>query len=338
MSSPARKSQYLAYMMLYGLLAFVIPVWADSISGTYVGKASNAAFLIQVVKTSDGHLTGRYEEVDLRPDGKLDNLSDTIEGATDGHTFAAKIGSILGMAVSGTIEGATLNLNGGSNFRRTLVKSGEDEFRTHVAFLTNQSNQINTANAQRDEARRRALFEAARVSKLQSLTQQMSDFTSSAEASLERAKHAEDRYRAITGKMHDSLAKEREISGNDTQSYVRRNNIAISIDHAGIDADHIHIEVGWSANSFDSGSKQLQTSSAEASKACGRPGAGLSGPTPSGRPDWWAACDRFTAAANKFGPRMAAVRAGYINLERTWKKEREEQKSIMQTAQASVRL
>ena len=57
---------------------------AEGLSGTFVGKASNGAFLVQLVETGDGHLTGRYEQVLLQPGGKIDDMNAVITGAADG--------------------------------------------------------------------------------------------------------------------------------------------------------------------------------------------------------------------------------------------------------------
>jgi hypothetical protein len=105
-----------------------------------VGKGDNGAFLVQIVQTADGHLTGRYEQVVLQPDGKLDDLNASVTGATDGRTVAITIKPSELLAgsfpVSGTVDGHLLHLTGGgngSNLTLNLVKSDEADFRTETA-------------------------------------------------------------------------------------------------------------------------------------------------------------------------------------------------------------
>src|SRR5258708_37456587 len=106
-------------IVCWALILGVSPALADDISGTYVGKGSNAAILVQIVGTSDGHLTGRYEQVVLQANGALADTNATIIGAIDGQTVVVTIkpaeflsGTI---AASGTIEGSFLHLTGGGN-------------------------------------------------------------------------------------------------------------------------------------------------------------------------------------------------------------------------------
>jgi len=65
-------------------LAAAGPTFAEGISGTYVGKGTNGAYLVQIVQTSDGHLTGRYAQVLLQAGGRLQEVNASISGASDG--------------------------------------------------------------------------------------------------------------------------------------------------------------------------------------------------------------------------------------------------------------
>ena len=111
--SPTMKSLPHQNSLLFWLILFVLIVTgtsalANGISGTYVGKGDNIAVLIQIVQTNDGNLTGRYEQVVLQPNGKIDDMNAAIVGATDGQTVAVTInpnGFLTGnIVVSGTIQ------------------------------------------------------------------------------------------------------------------------------------------------------------------------------------------------------------------------------------------
>jgi len=81
----------LRWIVLCVLLVTGTPASADGISGTYVEKGSDSALLIQIVETADRHLTGRYEQVILQPDGKLEDMNAVINGAADGQTLVGTL-------------------------------------------------------------------------------------------------------------------------------------------------------------------------------------------------------------------------------------------------------
>ena len=56
-----------------------------------MGKAPDIAFLVQMVETAGGRLTGRYEQTVLEPSGQLKQLIASITGASDGHTVVVTI-------------------------------------------------------------------------------------------------------------------------------------------------------------------------------------------------------------------------------------------------------
>jgi hypothetical protein len=125
-----------------GALAAAMPACAEGISGTYVGKGANGAFLVQIVQTSDGHLTGRYAQVLLQGGSKLEEMNASITGASDGHTVALMIKptEVLAgsLSLSGTLEGPLLHITGGgygNTLTLDLMKSDEADFRAQVANL-----------------------------------------------------------------------------------------------------------------------------------------------------------------------------------------------------------
>jgi hypothetical protein len=108
----------LRWLWLSLSLVAATPANADGISGTYVGQGSGSAFPVQIVQTLGGQLTGRYEQTVLQSGGRLDQMSASITGASDGHTVVVTIKpsefSADSIAASGTVEGSLLHLSGGS--------------------------------------------------------------------------------------------------------------------------------------------------------------------------------------------------------------------------------
>ena len=128
-----------------------MPAWAG-MSGTYVGKGLNLAIMIQIVETGGGSFTGRYEQVVLQADGKMEEMNATIAGVRDGGTVVAIIrGADLFAAsvpVSGTYQGGAFHLTGGAGLVLNLLSADEPGFRAQVAALNGRAGEIRGARAE----------------------------------------------------------------------------------------------------------------------------------------------------------------------------------------------
>ena len=331
------------WIFLCGLAMPIASASAEDISGTYIGKASNGAFLVQLVETGDGHLTGRYEQVLLQPGGKIDDMNAVVTGAVDGQTVVVTIkpseflsGTI---AASGTIEGRLLHLSGGGNggsLNLNLLRSDEADFRAQVALLTEQARQINNARLQQEAAQRKAKIEADQLANLQRLTQQMTVFTTKADAILPKFAPVEQRYHDITQRMRGALAREQSISGGG-QASVARGQISVAINQAAIQANQLHISVGSSYQTFDFDSGQLNRESAGATQGCrGAHPATDTAPIPVGYETRNAACLRFFDVVKDYQQRVSDLRAAFSKAETIWIAERREQDQIVQASNAAV--
>lgn len=338
-----RGNLRLLWPILGSLMVTGTPALADGISGTYVGKGDNSAFLVQIVQADDGHLTGRYEQVVLQPDGKIEDMNAAITGATDGKTVAATIkpSELLAgsFAVSGTIQGRVLHLTGGgngSNLTLNLLETNEADFRTQVAILTNKGNQISKTRTEQEAAQRQAKLEADWLASLQNLMQRMDAFTSKADVELTKFTPTEQHYRAITARMRTALAREQSIYGGG-QASVARGQISVAINQAAIEANQIHIGVGSSYQSFDFQAGQLQRESADAGQGChGAHAATDSTPVPVQYRARNAACLRFSDVAKEYEQRVSDLRAAFSKAEAIWQAERHEQEQIVQASNTAV--
>lgn len=83
-------------------------------SGIFVATEARRVTLIQLVETADHHLTGRFEEVSVGPDGTVDSVVTAIDGAAskDELTVMLKPVNFLdaGITMSGKVSGDTLTL------------------------------------------------------------------------------------------------------------------------------------------------------------------------------------------------------------------------------------
>jgi hypothetical protein len=322
-----RINQYLGGLILCGLTV-AGPARAD-MSGTYVGKGPNIAVLVQFVETSGGNLTGRYEQVVLQTDGKVEDMNATIAGARNGETVVATLKTAdffaAAIPVSGTFQGGVLHLTGGANSVLNLEKGDEADFRTQVATLNRRAGEIRDARAEAEANARQEKLEADRLSRLQNLTGRISAFSARADTSLPKFAPVEQQYRTITGRMRGGLARERSIYGGG-QAGVARGQLSVAINQLAIEANQIHINTHGSYQQFDFNSRQLTREAAEANGWCqGTVPVSLIG-----------ACQQFSDAQKNFARHVMALRAAYSQLEAVWTSERRDQDAIVQWAQGAV--
>jgi hypothetical protein len=307
-------------------------------SGTYVGNGKDIAVLVQLVETGDGHLAGRYEQVVLRPGGKVEDMNATLTGAADTHTVVLTLqpneflsGSLT---LSGTFQGGLLHLTGGgngANLTLNLVKGDEADFRAHVAALTELSAQTNAAQARREANERQAKLEADRLVALQNLTGQMIAFTAKADAALPKFPSREQQYHQFTTRMRAGLAREEAISGG-IQAGFARMQLSGAIGQAGGDAVQFHANVRSAYETFKFETDPLLNQSTEASGLCRGAHVTAEGdPSPVPEP-LNGACLRFFAADKDFRQRVVSLRDGHAHLETVWISEHRDQETIVHDA------
>jgi hypothetical protein len=309
--------------------------WTD-MSGTYVGKGPNLAVMVQIAETSGGNFTGRYEQVPLKPGGQIEDMNATIAGTRSGETVVAtlktsdlfSIGVPLGdffsvsVPLSGTYRGGVLHLSGGTNFVLNLTSGAESDFRTQVAALSTQGQQITDARAQREAARKQAELEADRDSKLQNLTGRLAAFITKADTMLPKFGPETQRYQAITERMRKGLARQRSIYGG-PQASVARSQISVALNQLAIDANQIYLNDQQSYRDYDFNSGQLSREAGEAAAWCQRAiPVSLS-----------SACPMFLDTQTQFAKRVSALRSAFADFGGVWTAERREQDAIVQASQ-----
>jgi len=151
------------FIIAAALLTSASTCSAASVSGIYLSKLSNHFLMIQMVKTPDGHVQGRLEEIILNGDGTLKDDTFPLDGAIDGDQITLKANELFGMgdSFSGTVDGTTLRLimNNGQN---TLFKSD-------MAGMSKAKADLQTAGINIIAGNQRAKAEAQRQADFQSL-------------------------------------------------------------------------------------------------------------------------------------------------------------------------
>ena len=311
---------------LVGLVA-ASPAYADGISGTYVGKGNYSAFLVQIVETAGGQLTGRYEQTVIGAHG-FDQMIGSITGASDGQTVVVTIKPNTNqlfssnITASGTIQGTLLHLSGGggdgSKIDLNLTKSDEAAYRTLVAALTGHSDAMNEERTRADQ-----------LAHLRDLTLSMLKYSTEADAHLAKFPPIEQRFQKITELMNAALARQQSIYG-DGQASVARGQIGVAINQTGGEAEQLHVglqaaeqEIGLKTQPLikDGLATYLRCKSEEAQQ-----NAGLQ-----------SACLEFREASIKFDESMKKLGHAFGQAEKVWVEEHRKQQNIIKASDVASR-
>ena len=310
--------------VIFGLLA-ASSANAGNISGTYVGTGSNSAFLVQIVEATGGQLTGRYEQTVLRSDGTLDRATETITGASDGHTIVVTIkppefGS-TGTPASGTLDGSTLHLTGGGGAKTidlTLLAADEGNYRTLVAALSDRGRRIIEARAQADQ-----------LSRLSELVKSMLAYAVAVDAQLAKFPPIESRYRSISELMSNALARQRSIYGGG-QASVARGQIDVAINQAANEAEQLHANMKDANRDIGAKTQSLVKSALEFNQIC-------QASEPQSNADLRFACQRFSDAKGKFKQGIETLGRAFDEAERVWVTEHRRQQDIIHASNVASR-
>ncbi|MGH7035727.1 MAG: hypothetical protein ACREFL_18505 [Stellaceae bacterium] len=295
-------------------------------SGTYVANGPTETVLVQIVETGGGSFSGRYEEVVLKADGRIEDTNATISGARDGETVVATIkpAGLLAVSepVSGKYRSGVLHLSGGTDFAIDLPPGTKAEFHARVAVLTAEGRRIADARTREQAAAKEAKLEWDRLSSLKNLTEQMIAFNRGADQMLPKFKPVEQRWRDITERMRGGLARQKSMY-REGQAALARAQITVALNQAAIDANQVHIGTQTSYQSFSFKSDQLSHEAAEDNAWCrGTVPDTLSVP-----------CVDFAKTNAAFVAHASLLKAAFSNLEDVWNTEKRKQEDIVQTSQ-----
>lgn len=110
--------------MLIGLLS-VQAGCGNDVSGSYVARSASAVYLLQLVSTPGGHVTGQLEISELGSDGKIDQDAMIVSGTIDGTTVDITLkphGIFLpAVPMSGTFRNDVLTVTIGAHEKTPLV-------------------------------------------------------------------------------------------------------------------------------------------------------------------------------------------------------------------------
>jgi hypothetical protein len=307
-------------------LVVASPAYADDISGTYVGTGANSAFLIQIVETAGGQLTGRYEQTLLEPSGgKLDQITFSMTGASNGQTIVVTMsGAQLlsgSITASGTIQGSLLHLSGsgtGGNVDLNLSKSDEVTYKMQVAKLSLRGRQVIESTAK-----------AELLARLSKLTQDMATDSGAIEAQLDKFPPIEQRFRVITEMMDTALARERSIFGSG-QASAAKGQIGVAINQGGVEAEQLHVSLQDAGRDMVA---KLQPLVSSANDLIGR----CTSNEMKSDAGYHAACTHLFKIGRTFQEDVEKLRAAFDHAEKVWIDEHAKQLAIIRAADFASR-
>ncbi len=326
---------------ILGLLAWTGVAFASGLSGTYVAESATSAFLVQIVETGNGQLTGRYEQFVLNPDGKTEDMSAQLTGAVNGQTVVVTIkpSGIFGgeIAASGAIRGDKLFLSAGAgkgNLNVSLHKSDESEFRAQVAALTAHGGQITGDNARRQFAQKKDEEVNRILGQTRAIEQKIEAFEQAANNRIPKFDETERRYRSYTSRMQTGLDRERGMVGG-WQAKTARGQMSVAISQVAVEAGVYHTNIQVAAGQVNYAINAIQGEIADAEKDCNGADLQVALAIPSLKSDaatTKAECDGFLGMLPDFRAASTGQAEAFNRLEAVWKQEKTKQDQLYQEA------
>jgi hypothetical protein len=284
---------------------------SSGLTGTYVARSGNQAFVLQVVETGS-QLTGRYEEFVAKPGGKFDDETFAFSAAVDGDRFAGTIKNtgILGatIPVSGEARADVLHLEGNSTFHVDMKRGDIADFRASVARMKGVA-----SVAQREAA-------------VGTLTARIEDFEAKLAKATARLPAMETHVVADTAHMSSGLDKELAIHG-DGQRTVARTQISLAIQRVRLDASQVRNAVDTDLLLLHGTSEQLVKEAALAHLSCAS--------NPASAPPL-ATCRRFLEVDSTLAKRIEEGKAAFAHFDEVWDRENASQVAIQKRADAAA--
>lgn len=312
-------------------IAVSAPAQAASISGTYVGKGPDMAVLLQLVETSDGQLTGRYQQVRLLPGPKIDQFNATVKGSVGGETVVLEVkptellaGTIV---MSGTIASSGLRLTGGGNgitVDLPLSKASEVEFKNQVAAFNSQISQITAARSLESDTKQ-----------LETVLKRMTAFSSRTDVELKKFPPIKERFQAQTRAMSTALTKQQSILQID-RTAVDRGQFNIAINQANVEFDQLRLSLQTARSDFEGKSGQLLQEAVSLHKKCQSPSDERESVTPS-MEAWKSLCRQLPSVGKNFSLQLKRLIEAFGQAEAVWQEESRKQTLIVKSSDTASR-
>lgn len=296
---------------------------AAGLTGTYVACSDMGAVLVQVVVTSDGRVTGRFEQSLVTDKGTVETRTAFLNGAADGPSAILTLTTekFLGgsTSVSAALSGEELVLTAkGTDLR--LRRGSMDGYREALTGL-----------AQSAEIVREAHDEAAALEQLRAFNVAAKAFAAETVDRLARFAPTEAAFRDATDRMRRGLAKERGIVGGDEAS-VARSQLSVAISQTEVEASATYGRVEAAKQSFASRASGLLQQWEGASTLCSNLGTLRN---PDSLPEWKSACADAEENSRVFQSHTRAMRDAFASIEAVWSQQHAMMVEIIRAAEAA---
>lgn len=114
---------------------------ASRISGTYVSHGPNFAEMLQLTQTDNGQLSGALSSVELKPEGNITSVQDSVTGVVDAEQLTLNVRSVplsflSGATIAGTVTGSSIQLQiidaKGNVTQDVFVRGTPTDFKAYV--------------------------------------------------------------------------------------------------------------------------------------------------------------------------------------------------------------
>ncbi|CAN7570204.1 hypothetical protein LJR016_004160 [Devosia sp. LjRoot16] len=314
--------RYLAVLLLV-CLAMIGGAKAGGLTGSYVARSDMGAVLVQLVETSDGHVTGRFEQSLVTDKGTVETRTASLNGAADGPSAVLTLTAeqFLGESatVSVTVSGEELVLTGkGMDLR--LRSGAVDDYRTALTGLALSAEIVRQSQAEDKALRELRAFSVA-----------AKKFAAETVDRLARFAPTEAAFRDATDRMRRGLAKERGIIGGDEAS-VARSQLSVAISQTEVEASAAYGRVEAAKQSFASGASGLLQQSEQVASRCSNL-APLR--NPDSLPEWKSACADADESLKALRSHIGSMQQAFASIEAVWLEQHGEMVELTRAAEAA---
>jgi hypothetical protein len=315
------------------------------VSGTYLVNDQGAICWLQLVRTPDNHLTGQLIASALKPDGQIERRSVALTGAVNGENVSLTGGGLFGLSTttfSGTFEGDSLTLTGVQptpvKFKRVSLSDYQAKLREQndgaQSILTAKAAAQSKAEALQAaaESRERTLQEQRDfISGIDDLVSKMQRFDSEADTHLGKFPTAEKHYEAITAKMAEDVARERQLADNPDNA-ADRSQLDYDATEASLNTDQMHFDAQSLQSSLQQDIAPLVSQDMTMEQRCKETGSLTSDLTATEVERRKVGCSRLLSTGPVFRDKYSAMFEGLRNLEEVYTREKQAQGSLLATA------
>lgn len=313
-------------LRLLALAVFVCwsgAVTAAGLTGSYVARSDMGAVLVQLVETSDGRVTGRFEQSLVTERGAVETKVASLNGSADGPT------AVMTLTAEGFLRGSATVSVALAGDELTLTATGMD-LRLRIGDVDEYRSAL-TGLALSAEIVRQGLAEGKALDELRSFNAAAAKFSTETTDRLARFGPTEAAFKDATERMWKGLAKERGIIGADEAS-VARSQIVVAMSQTEVEASSAYGRVQDAKQSFANGATGLLQQADKVRGRCDDLGTLRS---PDTLPEWQSACAEAEARLATLQSHIGSMQKAFTSIEAVWEEQHGAMVELIRAAEAA---